>query len=224
MWDLWDQYGTDLLWLVGAVLILVAYHLYLGRCLKRNPHCTIQGVNRAARSAWVGHIMSDPAHGVLAVQTLRNSTMAATFLASTAVLLLMGALSLSGQAGDLADSWHVLNSYGSRHPGIWVVKLLALTLALLVAFFSFAMSVRLYNHVGYQVNLPPDLRPLAVTPVQVARHLNRAGFYYSIGMRAYFLSVPFVFWLFGPHLMALSSVVLVVVLYHMDRVPSASES
>jgi len=53
----------------------------------------------------------------------------------------------------------------------------------------------------------------------VARHLNRAGAYYSIGMRAYFLSVPLVFWLFAPRLMAAASLVLVVVLYHMDRIP-----
>lgn len=220
----WAEYGADLLWVVSGVLVLAAYHLYLRGCSRRNPHCTIQSVNRAARRAWVEHMMSDPGHGILAVQTLRNSTMAATFFASTAVLLLMGVLSLSGQADRLADSWHVLNAFGSRHPGLWVIKLLALTAALLVAFFSFAMSVRLFNHVGYQVNLPLALRPPAVTPAQVARHLNRAGSYYSIGMRAYFLSVPLVFWLFGPHLMAAASVVLVVVLYHMDRVPTTSES
>jgi hypothetical protein len=31
--------------------------------------------------------------------------------------------------------------------------------------------------------------------------------------------VPLVFWLFGPHLMAAASIVLVVVLYHVDRIP-----
>jgi len=131
----------------------------------------------------------------------------------------MGVLSLSGQADKLADSWHMLNISGSRHPGLWIFKLLLLTADFFVAFFSFAMSVRLFNHVGYQVTLPPDLRPSSVSPEQVARHLNRAGAYYSIGMRAYFLSVPLVFWLFGPRLMAAASLVLVVVLYHMDRVP-----
>ena len=50
-------------------------------------------------------------------------------------------------------------------------------------------------------------------------HLNRAGRYYGIGMRAYFFSVPLVFWLFGPHLMILATVVLIVVLYHVDRMP-----
>ncbi len=216
----WGEYLGDTLWVAGGVLVLAVYHLYLAGCSRRNPYCTIQSVNREARRAWVEHIMSDPGNAVLAVQTLRNSTMAATFFASTAVLLLMGVLSLSGQADKLAASWHVLNVFGSNHPTIWVFKLLVLTAALLVAFFSFAMSVRLFNHVGYQVNLPPALRPPAVTPEQVARHLNRAGSYYSVGMRGYFLAVPLVFWLFGPHLMALSSVVLVVVLYHMDRVPA----
>ncbi len=215
----WSEYSTDIIWVSIGTLILIAYHIYVGGCARRDPHCTIQSVNRSARRAWVENIMSDQSLGILGVQTLRNSTMAATFLASTAVLLIMGVLSLSGQADKLAGNWHMLNVLGSRHPGLWLVKLLALTADFFVAFFSFAMSVRLFNHVGYQVTLPPALRPEAVTPEQVARHLNRAGGYYSIGMRAYFLSVPLVFWLFGPVLMAGASAVLVVVLYHMDRIP-----
>jgi len=215
----WGEYSGDLVWVGIGTLVLIVYHLYVRTCSRRDPHCTIQSVNRSARSAWVQNIMSDPSQRILGVQTLRNSTMAATFLASTAVLLIMGVLSLSGQADKLADSWHMLNISGSRHPGLWIVKLLLLTADFFVAFFSFAMSVRLFNHVGYQVTLPPDLRPSSVGPEQVARHLNRAGAYYSIGMRAYFLSVPLVFWLFAPRLMAAASLVLVVVLYHMDRIP-----
>jgi len=215
----WAEYSGDLTWVGLGTLVLSVYQIYVSACSRRDPHCTIQSVNRSARRAWVENIMGDQALGILGVQTLRNSTMAATFLASTAVLLIMGVLSLSGQADKLADSWHALNAFGSHHPGLWIAKLLALTADFFVAFFSFAMAVRLFNHVGYQVTLPPALRPAAVTPEQVARHLNRAGAYYSVGMRAYYFSVPLVFWLFGPHLMAATSAVLVLVLYHMDRIP-----
>lgn len=171
-----------------------------------------------ARTAWVVTIMRE-GRDILAVQTLRNSTMAATFLASTSVLLIIGVLTLSGQADRLEGAWHSLNTVGSRHPELWLAKLLLLLLDLFVAFFSFSMSIRIYNHVGYMINVPLALNHRVISPEHVAVHLNRAGKYYSIGMRAYYFSVPIVFWLFGPHLMLGATVLLVAVLYHLDRAP-----
>jgi uncharacterized membrane protein len=217
-----SRYLNDFFSLAISVLLLVAYHLYLWVRLRRNPHYTVQAVNHAARRAWVENVMENPREAIMAVQTLRNSTMAATFLASTALFLVMGTLTLSAQSDKLADSWQHLNLYGSDHPGLWLSKLLLLLSDFLVAFFSFAMAVRLFNHVGYQVNVPAAKRPPAIHPASVALHLNRAGRYYSIGMRSYYFGVPLVFWLFGPHLMIGASVVLVAVLYHVDRTPRAS--
>ena len=47
--------------------------------------------------------------------------------------------------------------------------------------------------------------------------------YYSSGMRAYYFTVPLLFWLFGPLLMVISSLVLVFVLYRLDRAPDAGD-
>lgn len=206
-----------------SAAMLVGYHAYLRIRLRRNPHYTIQAVNRAARSAWVKGIMQDESKGILGVQTLRNSTMAATFLASTAVLLIIGTLTLSEQTDKLVTSWHSLNVMGSLQPGLWTAKLLFLLSNLFMAFFSFAMSVRLYNHVGYQLNVPIKDRPPSINPKSVAVHVNRAGYYYSLGMRAYYFAVPLVFWLFGPHFMVAATVVLIAVLYHVDRAPEYTE-
>jgi len=70
---------------------------------------------------------------ILAVQTLRNSTMAATFLASTAVLLIIGVLTLS-ESDKMQASWHVLNIAGAVHPELWLVKLICLLLTCLLPF------------------------------------------------------------------------------------------
>lgn len=217
--NLVHTYGGDIGGFFMSAGLLLAYHLYLRYRTQKDPAYTIQAVNHAARQAWVKGIMSDPARSLLGVQTLRNSTMAATFLASTAVLLIMGTLTLSGQADKLQSTWHSLNIVGSRHAGLWVTKLLVLVTNFFVAFFSFALSVRVYNHVGYQLNVPEELRGRGINPTRVARHLNRAGDYYSIGMRAYYFSVPLVFWLFGPSLMVISTIVLIAMLYHVDRLP-----
>jgi uncharacterized membrane protein len=217
-----SEYGGDLISFTLCSVLLILYHVYLGIRLRKSPEYTIQAVNWAARRAWVEGIMGDPQRAVLGVQTLRNSTMAATFLASTAVLLIIGTLTLSGQADKLASTWHTLNIIGSHHPELWIFKLILLVSDFFVAFFAFSMAIRLFNHVGYQLNVPAAIRPKNVSPEKVAIHLNRAGNYYSIGMRAYYFAVPLVFWLFGAQFMVVATAVLIAVLYHVDRVPRSS--
>jgi len=211
-------YKADALSLFLSVLLLILYHWFLRRKEKRDPSYTVQAVNRIARAAWVENVMQE-GKDILAVQTLRNSTMAATFLASTSVLMIIGVLTLSGQGDKLDATWHSLNMFGAKHPELWMFKLICLLLDLFFAFFSFAMSIRVFNHVGYMINVPLSLNHQAITPEHVAVHLNRAGSFYSLGMRAYYFCVPLLFWLFGPHLMLIATLGLVFVMYRLDRTP-----
>ena len=204
-----------------SVLLLAAYHLFLRIKLRGDPLYTIQAVNALSRAAWVETIMTSPNKDVLAVQTLRNSIMGATFLSSTAVLLIIGVLTLSGQGQSLGSTWHSLNIVGATAPEVWLTKLIALLLDMLVAFFSFAQAIRLFHHVGYMINVPLTTKHHAFTPEHVALHLNRAGMFYAVGMRSYYIAVPLVFWLFGPHFMLLSTLVLMPVLFYLDRAPQA---
>jgi uncharacterized membrane protein len=216
----WSALSYDLISLALSVILLVAYHVYLRYKISQNPAYTVQAVNVMARTIWVETIMRE-GKDILAVQTLRNSTMAATFLASTAVLLIIGVLTLTGRGNEFSDSWHALNSLGARHTELLLAKLLLMLLDLFVAFFSFSMSIRLYNHVGFMINVPLKLSHKIINPEHVAIHLNRAGMYYSIGMRAYYFLLPQVFWLFGPQFLLAASVGLIFVLYQIDRAPKS---
>ena len=211
-------YQTDVIGFVLSALMLAAYHVFLRRKERRDPSYTVQAVSRTARAAWVENVMRE-GKDLLAIQTLRNSTMAATFLASTAVLLIIGVLTLSSQGDKLETAWHALNIFGAKHAELWMIKLLLLTLTLLCAFFSFSMSIRIFNHVGYMINVPLAINHKEITPAHVAIHLNRAGWFYWMGMRAYYFLVPLLFWLFGPHLMLLATIGLIYALYHIDRAP-----
>jgi len=213
------SFTNDIASFLASVILVVAYHIFLRHKIKKNPTYTVQAVNKIARTAWVETIMGDEKNAVLGVQTLRNSTMAATFLASTSVLLIMGVLTLSEQGDKLGSHWHALNMVGAISPMLWMVKLLLLLLDLFVAFFGFSMAIRIYNHVGFMINVPVRLNHKMITPAHVATHLNRAGKFYSMGMRAYYFMVPMVFWLFGPHFMLASTIVLLLVLYRIDRAP-----
>lgn len=222
--SLWNSvFFNDISSLLLSAVLLVLYHLYLRHRIKADATYTVQAINRIARTAWVETIMESGKPDVIPVQTLRNSTMAATFLASTAVLLIIGVLTLSGQSDKLSSTWHALNVYGSNHAELFLAKLILLLLDLFTVFFSFTLAVRMYNHVGYLINVPLSLKHKDITPQHVAEHLNRAGYYYSAGMRAFYFMVPLVFWLFGPHFMLLSTIGLIAVLYRIDRAPKLME-
>jgi uncharacterized membrane protein len=217
---IWNHYSfNDVVSLVVCVLLLVMYHLWIGYKVRKNPTYTVQAINRIARTAWVETIMASGKPDVIPVQTLRNSTMAATFLASTAVLLILGVMTLSGQGDKLSSTWHALNAFGAKDTELFIVKVILLLLDLFTVFFAFTLAVRVYNHVGYLINVPLSLNHKSISPQHVAIHLNRAGKYYSIGMRAFYFIVPLVFWLFGPHFMLISTIMLIVVLYWVDRAP-----
>jgi uncharacterized membrane protein len=160
-------------------------------------------------------------NGILAVQTLRNSTMAATFLASTAILMMMGTLNLMQNSGKKDSLLHTLQSSIFAGDEFEQLKLLILLATFFWAFFSFSMALRMYNHVGYIINASNEKHRFYPTPHYVSRLLNRGGSYYSLGMRAYYVSVPLVFALFNQFYMVITSVVLVLALYHIDRAPDA---
>lgn len=210
--------ASDIAGLAASALILAAYQIYLRRRTRQDPAYTVQAVNALARAAWVETVMRER-RDILAVQTLRNSTMAATFLASTAVLLIIGVLTLSGQGDKLSTTWHALNLVGATHTELWLTKILLMLLDLLVAFFSFAQSIRLFHHVGYLLAIPIEAGHEFALPKHVAAQLNRAGRFYSIGTRAYHFTVPLLFWLFGPQFLFGTTIILVFALYHLDRAP-----
>ncbi|HTP97497.1 MAG TPA: DUF599 domain-containing protein [Burkholderiales bacterium] len=216
----WLQFfGNDLYALLISVIALLAYHLYLRERLRRDPTYTIHGVNVLARTAWVGHVMQAGNRDILAVQTLRNAIMGPVFLASTAALLMVGTLTLTGQIDKLGATWHELNLFGTISTLLWQGKIIMLLLDFMVAFFAFTQSIRLFIHVGFMINVPVALDHGPLAPAQVALHLNRAGSFHSIGMRAYYFAVPLTFWLFGPHFMLLATFGLIPALYMVDRTP-----
>jgi len=214
------DFETDFMAFALSAAIVAAYYGFLNMKVRANPTYTIHGVNALARSLWVEHIMRNASKDVMAVQTMRNFIMGSSLMASTAALLVIGTLTLSGQAENISQSWHALSLKGTVATELWIVKVMFLLLDFIVAFFAFAMSVRLANHVVFMVNVPEHDAHHNLSPKAVARRLHRAGNMFAIGMRAFFFAVPLVFWLFGPYFLLISSIGLVVALYHLDRCES----
>ena len=206
------DYFNDVLAIALTIFIVALYHIHIRRLARRNPFLVLSCAATAARTAWVKSIMADRDSGVLAIQTLRNTTLAATFLASTAILLMLAVLTLSGQGPGLNASWHYLNITGSLRPELWPVKLLSLLLVLFYAFFCFANAIRMLNHVGYMITIKSEPELAGFSATQVGSELNRGGRYFSLGIRSFYYLIPVVFWLFGPLYMVGATCVLVLIL------------
>jgi uncharacterized membrane protein len=211
------EFWADAFAFLASAVIVAGYYVQLVVRTRRDPTSSIHGVNELARGLWVKHVMSNPSKDVMAVQTLRNFIMGASLMATTASFLIVGTLTLSGQAEGISRSWHLISVFGSNSTGLWIVKVMCLLAVFIIAFFAFVMSVRLTNHVLFMLNVPEQQAHDALAPEAVARRLNRAGAHFATGLRAFFFAVPLVFWLFGPAFFVIASLGLVYALHRLDR-------
>jgi uncharacterized membrane protein len=176
---------------------------------------TAIGITRRLRNYWVETVMEQK-RDILAVQTLRNWVMASSFLASTAILISLGILSYIFQNKSISELPFSFNLIVASMGNIDILKILILFMTFAFAFFNFALSIRYYNHVNFMINVPLD-RDEMVTVGYVTNTLNLGMIHYTLGMRAYYLSGPFFLWLFGPVWMFLGSILVLIVLYKIDR-------
>ncbi len=199
-----------------AFLLLLLYHLGLLAMKGRFPEATIYARNAATRAAWVREIMVNQ-RDILAVQTLRNWTMAASFLASTAILIALALLNIVLTPGHPTDAAIQMFSFlGKRIESLHQIKLLILSVDFFFTFFNFTMAIRYYNHVGFMINVPLDSTS-SPSLASVVETVQYGAAHYTLGMRGYYLSVPLALWLFGPGWLLIGTLIIIATLCHVDR-------
>ena len=213
------EFGADAGAFFLSVMMLIGHYAILRRHALRDPTFSIHFVNDLTRRIWVESVMSKPGQEIMAVQTLRNFIMICIVMVSTTTLLIIGTLTLSGQADVISHSWQALNLIGSRSSQLWIVKVMCLLADFLVTFFAYSMAMRLANHVLFMINVPEEFQVAhdVLSPQQVARRLNHAGHMVAIGFRSLIIAIPLVFWLFGPLYLLLATVGVVAILSRIDR-------
>ena len=200
---------------VSTAIVIIAYHMHLYRKVRNDSLTTAIGITNHARQLWVEGVIRDR-RDILAIQTLRNQVMAATFLASTAILVCLGSFSAAFRPGIFMEVSHSLNLLGTKTETLWMFKLMLLGIIFFVTFFNFTLCIRYYNHVGFMINTFQQ-NDSTVSAQSVTQVLNHGALHYTIGMRGFYLSVPLALWLFGPIWMLAGSLLLVGVLYRLDR-------
>ncbi|MDX2451323.1 DUF599 domain-containing protein [Desulfosarcina sp.] len=200
---------------ISTAVVSFVYHMHLYVKVHRDPLTTAIGITNHARHMWVEGIIRDK-RDILAVQTLRNQVIAATFLASTAILISLGSFSAAFRPGVFMEASHTLNLLGTKTEALWMFKLMLLGILFFVTFFNFSLCIRYYNHVGFMINTFQS-NDATVSAEAVTQVLNHGALHYTIGMRGFYLSVPLALWLFGPVWMLAGNLILVAIVYRLDR-------
>lgn len=203
----------ELSYFAAGSFVLLSYHLFLWYQLRHQPLATTIGRSHIMRARWVEIIMADR-KDILAVQTMRNWTMSASLLASTAIVIGLGILNVMLSYEKSLNMPPQLNLVIQDIHFLWFIKLLLLAADFFFAFFNFTLTIRQYNHAGFLINLPtsPDNSPQIVAKV-----LNRGANHYTLGMRCYYFAIPLTLWMLGELWFLVGCLFLVLGLLKIDR-------
>jgi len=204
-----------------TVMALVAYELSLARQQRREPLRHARSAHATMREEWFIAVSHQPGSEILAVQTLRNSMMSATMIASTAALALMGtaALTVPSLHAGLHDASTDLLAIEPRT----VLDLMLMTM-LFASLLSSAMAVRYYNHAGYIGAMPVGSEARTRWLAVGIRYVREAGFLYSWGLRHLVLVAPIIAAIAYPLAGPVMAFALIAVLRRFDRVGVAVPS
>jgi hypothetical protein len=197
----------------GTVAVLALYEALLLLLQRRRPQRLARTAHASLREDWFIAVSAQKGSEVLAVQTIRNSLMSATMLASAAALALMGAVTLA--APSLDTGFHTARGISAFTPRL-VLELVLLSL-LFASLLSTMMAVRLYNHVGFVVGMPVDSSMRTRWRHAGVRYVRKAGLLYGIGLRQLVLVVPVVAAILSPAIGPFAAVVVAAALFSFDR-------
>ncbi|XAR69619.1 hypothetical protein NMG60_11001278 [Bertholletia excelsa] len=219
----WKKCYLDVVLVPLGFLTVLAYHVWLWHKVRTQPHRTIIGINAAGRRLWLSAIMkNNEKNNILAVQTLRNTIMGSTLMATTSILL------CSGLAAVISSTYSVKKTlnyavYGAHGEFMLALKYVTLLLVFLFSFLSHSLSIRFINQVNFLVNCPQSHEPhdhctSAITPDYISDLLEKGFILNTVGNRIFYAALPLLLWIFGPVLVFLCSLTMVPVLYNLDLV------
>ena len=203
-----SQAAFEIALLSACAGLLAIYRVLQSRRARLDPMISTRTVHDRIRGDWVALMNASVDRGILAVQTLRNSVMAASFMASTSALALAGTLGFASEADRLAAAWHRDHALAMAS-ALFPLKVFLLLGAFFVAFLMFSLSIRLYNHASYAIALPGE-------GDAVARYINRAGRMYGDGLRVFYMAFPVVAWLFDATMLLAATAGVLWIRWHLD--------
>ncbi|KAG7024530.1 hypothetical protein SDJN02_13346 [Cucurbita argyrosperma subsp. argyrosperma] len=214
----WRSCYLDIILVPLGFFMSAGYHAWLWHRVRTQPFTTLIGINTNARRFWIAAILQDnEKKNILAVQTLRNTIMGCTLMATTSILLCMGLAAVLSSTYSIKKP---LNDavYGAHGDFMLALKYVTLLTLFLFSFFCHSLSIRFINQANILINIPPGAA--AVTSGYISDLLDKGFILNTVGNRLFYAALPMLLWIFGPVLVFVCSVSMVPVLYNLDFVCS----
>jgi uncharacterized membrane protein len=209
---LWTELGCVL----ASLTLFWTYLRGLRRDATSNQPRTASGVMAPLRIAWLEDVIRS-GRDLSCIQTLRNWTMSASLMASTAMLGGVAAMGFALSHDGLPPVVRALRVWlpvsATPGPVLFSVKVFCLAAAFFFSFFHFSSALRYYSHVLVCVTGSAELE----RRVAVARQLiARGATHQSTGARSLYASAAVALWTVGAPWLLLGTLVTVILLRKLD--------
>ena len=205
--------STTLISTLFPLICYFAYNIIVPQVEKLRPSLSV--IMNMQRRRWVANaaLRESPFDAILSGNIMGS----VSFLASTAVLLILAIFAVFGQLPALMEA---LNSPSlDRVYSVIDVQLhLVVMLTMFVlAFFAFTLSLRQFNHFCIMLGAIDHSSPVSDEEIDAITRMNALGAKnFNSGIRAYYFSVATVAWFVSEWLPIATCVVTILILAHRE--------
>lgn len=210
--------STTLISTLFPLICYFAYNIIVPMVERLRP--SLSSIMNMQRRRWVANaaLRESPFDAILSGNIMGS----VSFLASTAVLLILAIFAVFGQVPALMNTLNSL-SLGRVYTTLDVQLHLAVMLTMFVlAFFAFTLSLRQFNHFCIMLGALDHASPISEPEIDAITAMNALGARnFNSGVRAYYFSVATVAWFVSEWLPIAACVATILILTHREFFSSA---
>lgn len=142
-------------------------------------------------------------------------------MATTSILLSAGLAAIISSTNTVKKPLDDV-IYGGHGEFMVALKYVTLLTIFLFSFFCHSLSIRFLNQLSLLICTPQDVMSM-VTPDYLVEILERGTTLNTIGNRIFYSALPLLLWIFGPVLVFLCSLAMLIVFYNLDIVSESGK-
>lgn len=207
----------DTIALVIFILCTVGYHIYYYYKVAKLPRYIFKGKINIIRRTWVENMLK-PGHAIVAVQSLRNIHMAASFLASSSIVFVGSILYLIFSIEQTSGIVLGRGTIALPHYEVFF-KLLTLMIMFLISLINFSLCIRLLNYLVILIGASPETieETMGMSAVDyITRMFSTAGIHYTFGIRTFYYTIPLIAWFMGTWVFVILTLSILLMTLKLD--------
>jgi uncharacterized membrane protein len=204
--------SSDLIGLAWFVLLWIGYTIYTDRGKPREH--SLRAAMHRNRYRWMTQVLTRE-NRMTDASILGQLAHGASFFASTTVLILVGLFTVLGATNEAVGVLREIPFAGRITQNQWELRLFALIVIFVYAFFKFTWALRQFNYCGVLVGAAPSGKSRGHEDwVRRTAWLSTlASKDYNQGLRAYYFGLAVIAWFVSAWVFIAATGLVVAVLY-----------